>query len=177
MAGTTIVAIPIAGDPANVMKKPNSLHIPLENWIGYSFGLVATRLGNFVAPMYASRHDPTQPAWRSLAVIARYQPLTAKQLATLTSSDAFKIARAIELLVRRGLIDRDVDKIDRRRASLSLTAEGRKVYKDIEKFMVRVERELTAALDADELSTLRQSLDKLDRQLESRIRATTGKNF
>jgi DNA-binding MarR family transcriptional regulator len=151
--------------------------IPLEDWVGYRFGLIAARLGNFIAPMYASRHDLTIPAWRSLAVIARYQPLTAKQLATLTSSDAFKVARAIELLVRRGLIRRDVDKSDRRRASLRLTAEGRKVYKDIEKFAVRVERELTAALDASELASLRQSLDKLDQRLESRIKVQGWEKF
>jgi DNA-binding MarR family transcriptional regulator len=118
--------------------------------------------------MYANRHDLTMPAWRSLAVIARHQPLTAKQLATLTSSDAFKVARAIELLVRRGLINRDVDKSDRRRASLRLTAEGRKVYKDIEKFVVRVEREV---------AVLRESLDKLDRQLESRIKVHGWEKF
>jgi DNA-binding MarR family transcriptional regulator len=151
--------------------------IPLENWIGYRFGLIAARQGNFIAPMYASRHNLTIPAWRSLAVIARYQPLTAKQLATLTSSDAFKVTRAIELLVRRGLIRRDVDKSDRRRASLRLTADGRKIYKDIEKFVVRVERELTAALDAGELASLRQTLDKLDQQLESRIRAQGWERF
>ena len=131
----------------------------------------------FVSPMYTSRHDLTMPAWRSLAVIARYQPLTAKQLASRTSSDAFKVARAIELLVRRGLIHRDVDTSDRRRANLRLTAEGRKVYKDIEKFVVRVERELMAALDAREVAVLRQSLDKLDRQLESRIKVRAGRNF
>jgi DNA-binding MarR family transcriptional regulator len=157
------------------MKKTAS--IPLENWIGYRFGLVATRLGNFVAPMYASRHNLSQPAWRCLAVIARYQPLTAKQLASLTSSDAFKIARAIDLLVRRGLIRRDADKTDRRRASLSLTAEGRKIYKDIDKFMARVERELTATLDPGELAALRKSLDKLDRQLEGQIRIHDWERF
>lgn len=157
--------------------KSKEATIPLEQWIGYRFGLVAARLGNYVAQMYASRHDLTIPAWRSLAVIARYQPLTAKRLATLTSSDAFKVARAIELLVRRGLIRRDVDKEDRRRASLSLTAEGRKVYKDIEKFTVRVERELIAGLDESERTTLRRSLDKLDHQLESRIRANDWEKF
>lgn len=151
--------------------------IPLENWIGYRFSLVSARLGEFVSRMYASRHDLTVPAWRSLAVVARYQPLTAKQLGTLTSSDAFKVARAIELLVRRGLIRRDVDKADRRRANLRLTAAGRKVYKDIEKFVVRVENELAAALGASELAMLRQSLDKLDRQLESRIRAHDWEKF
>ncbi len=151
--------------------------IPLEHWIGYRFGLVAARMGNYVAQMYTSRYDLTIPAWRSLAVIARYQPLTATRLASLTSSDAFKVARAIELLVRRGLIHRNVDKEDRRRASLSLTVEGRKIYKDIEKFSVRVERELVGALDEKELATLWQSLDKLDRQLESRIRAHDWKVF
>ena len=159
------------------MKNPRAAPIPLENWTGYRFGLLATRLGNFIAPMYASRHDLTIPAWRSLAVIARYQPLTAKQLATLTSSDAFKVARAIELLVRRGLINREVDKGDRRRASLRLTAEGRKVYKDIEKFVVRVERKLTAVLDAHEVAVLRQILDKLDRQLEGHIGASGWEKF
>jgi DNA-binding MarR family transcriptional regulator len=139
--------------------------------------MISARLGEFVARMYASRHDLTVPAWRSLAVIARYEPLTAKQLGTLTSSDAFKVARAIELLVRRKLIHRDVDQTDRRRANLRLTKDGRKVYKDIEKFVIRVENELTAALGAGEMTTLRQSLDKLDRQLESRIRAHDWEKF
>jgi DNA-binding MarR family transcriptional regulator len=157
--------------------KSKQTTIPLEHWIGYRFGLIAARMGNYVAQMYASRHDLTIPAWRSLAVIARYQPLTAKQLATLTSSDAFKVARAIELLVRRGLIHRDVDKNDRRRASLRLTAEGRKVYKDIEKFSVGVERELVGVLNEHELTVLWQGLDKLDQQLETRIRARDWQTF
>jgi DNA-binding MarR family transcriptional regulator len=134
-------------------------------------------MGNYVAQMYTSQYELTIPAWRSLAVIARYQPLTATQLATRTSSDASKVARAIELLVRRGLIHRDVNKEDRRRASLRLTAEGRKIYKNIEKFSVRVERELINGLDEQELATIHRSLDKLDRQLESRIRNQDWKVF
>jgi DNA-binding MarR family transcriptional regulator len=151
--------------------------LPLEHWLGYRFSFLAARIGNFVAPMYGSRHDLTMPAWRSLAVIARYQPLTAKQLAALTSSDAFKVARAIELLVRRGLIRREVDQADRRKAQLSLTAEGHDVYRDIEKFTMRVERELTASLDPLELKTLRRVLDKLDEQLETRIRSRNWETF
>ena len=66
---------------------------------------------------------------------------------------------------------------DRRRASLSLTAKGNKIYKDIEKFSTRVERELIAALDQTELTVLRDVLDKLDRQLESRIRSHAWEEF
>ena len=159
-----------------LMNKVSTI-LPLENWTGYRFGLIASRLGSFISPMYEDRYELTMPAWRSLAVIARHQPLTATQLATLTSSDAFKVARSIELLVRRGLIHRDVDKADRRRASLSLTTDGRKVYKDIEKFVVRVERKLMAALDPHEIEVLRRSLDKLDQQLETEIKAQGREKF
>jgi DNA-binding MarR family transcriptional regulator len=159
------------------MKIPKTAPLPLEKWIGYRFSLVSARLGEFVARMYTSRYDLTVPAWRSLAVIARYQPLTAKQLGLLTSSDAFKVARAIELLVRRGLIHRDVDKTDRRRANLRLTVDGQKIYKDIEKFVVRVEIELTATLTASEREMLGQALDKLDSQLETRIRSHPWETF
>jgi DNA-binding MarR family transcriptional regulator len=159
------------------MRKQKVAPIPLEDWIGYRFSLISARLGEFVARMYGSRYDLTQPGWRSLAVIARYQPLTAKQLGTLTSSDAFKVARAIELLVRRGLIHRDVDKVDRRRANLRLTVEGRKIYKDIETFSVRVEAELTAGLSPDERKSLAKTLDKLDHELETRIRAREWESF
>ena len=151
--------------------------IPLEHWIGYRFSRIAARVGNYVAQMYVTRHDLTMPAWRCLAVIARYQPLTAKELATLTSTDAFKVTRAIELLVRRRLIRRDVDKEDRRRASLRLTAEGRTVYKDIEKFTMRLEQELTAEFDQAETAMLRQLLDKLDRQFETRIGPHSWETF
>jgi len=172
---THIVATDLQGT-RHSMKKPKA-SVPLEHWIGYRFSLISARLGNFIGEMYASRYDLTMPAWRSLAVIARHQPLTATQLGNLTSSDPYKVTRAIELLVRRGLIRRDNDKADRRRASLRLTAQGRKVYTDIEKFVVRVERELTSAFDGTELSKLRQSLDTLDRQLESRIRVHNWEKF
>jgi hypothetical protein len=58
-----------------------------------------------------------------------------------------------------------------RRASLRLTAAGRRVcrYRDIRG---GIERELSAAgFDARELATFRQCLDKLELQLEKRIRA------
>ena len=157
--------------------KTNETAIPLEHWIGYRFSLIAARLGNYVAQMYKVRHDLTMPAWRSLAVIARYEPLTAKELANRTSSDAFKVTRAIELLVRRGLIRRDVDKKDRRRASLQLTAQGRKVYKSIEAFSTRIERELVAAFDEHEIAIFRQTLDKIDQRLETSVRARDWDTF
>ncbi len=70
-----------------------------------------------------------------------------------------------------------MDKTDRRRANLRLTTDGRKVYKDIEKFVVRVENELTTTLSANERATLGEILNKLDHQLEVKIRAHDWEKF
>ena len=151
--------------------------LPLEHWIGYRFSRISARFGNLC------RADVCQPPRSDDAGLAQSrgdcqdQPLTATQLAHLTSSDPSKVARAIELLVRRGLIRRGVDRTDRRRASLGLTREGRKVYREIEKFSVRVEREITNRLSATELAGLRRLLDKLDHRIEDQVRSRSWKEF
>ncbi|MGB3071975.1 MAG: MarR family transcriptional regulator [Ottowia sp.] len=148
-------------------RKPKATQaLPLEKWVFYRFGLIAARVGNFAAPMYAERHQLSTPAWRCLAVIARYENLSAKELATKTSSDAFKVARAIDLLVKRQLITRNPDPLDRRRASLQLTTEGWAVYRDVERFAIRIEEHLVAKLPADELAAMESALEKIDAQVE-----------
>ena len=55
--------------------------------------------------------------------------------------------------------------------------QGRKIYRDIEKFSVGIERELIASLHESKLTILRRSLDNLDCQLESRMRANDWEAF
>src|SRR6201999_1463924 len=139
--------------------------VPLEKWLPYRLGLIAMRVGAFSAPMFRAKHDLPVLAGRTLAVIARYQPLSAAELAQHTSSDAFKAARAIDLLLRRGLVQRDADPADRRRAKLQLTPQGQSVYRDYEKFTRRVEHLWLSELSEDELEVLYAVLDKIDRKV------------
>ena len=143
-------------------KKLTAPSAPLEKWLPYRFGLISGRLAAFAAPMFRDRHDLPLAAGRTLAVIARYQPLSAAELGRYTSSDAFKVARAIDLLIRRGLIRRDADPEDRRRARLQLTAKGRVIYRDYEKFARRVEHLWLSELSDTELKVLFTVLDKVD---------------
>lgn len=141
--------------------------LPLELWLSYRFGLVNSRVGAKLASRYTEKHDLTMSAWRSLAVIARFGPLSAGELGANTSTDAFKVTRAVEMLVKRGLITREPDPQDRRRACLQLTAKGRSVYQDIEKSAVAIEHHLISTLTQAELRTLRNVLDKVDAQVET----------
>lgn len=148
-------------------KKKAVKSLPLEKWVFYRFGLIAARVGDFAAPMYAERHDLTTPAWRCLAVIARHENLSAKELASKTSSDAFKVARAIDLLVRRDLITRNPDPLDRRRASLQLTPAGWVVYRDVERFAICIEERLVSTLSPEELAQMEAMLEKIDEQVDA----------
>jgi DNA-binding MarR family transcriptional regulator len=139
----------------------------LEHWISYRFGLVASRLGAVMDARYVSPHDLPMPAWRSLAVIARYGPLSAGDLGARTSSDAFRVVRAIDLLVKRGLITRKPDPRDRRRARLELTDAGRSVYEQIEQGAIANENFIRAGLTAQEVRVLESILARIDAQVKA----------
>lgn len=138
--------------------------LTLEHWLSYRFGLVASRTGAVMSERYVASRNLTMPAWRSLAVIARFGPLSAGELGRRTSSDPFRVVRAIDLLVKRGLITRNPDPADRRRARLELTSAGRKVYEEIEQGAIANEMFIRAGLTAAEIKLLESMLDRIDAQ-------------
>jgi len=144
-----------------VKKIPN---VPLERRLSYRCSLISTRITRFLAPMWEKRYGLTVITWHVMAVIGRYGPLSAKDIAQHTSTDAFYVSRAVEQLTQRGFVQRDIDPHDRRRASLSLTVEGRKVHRKIEDSINRLEAEFLADLDEEGKRLLDAALDHLDQK-------------
>jgi len=83
------------------MRTPNS--VPLENRISYRCLSIATRITRFLAPRWKDEFGLTVIGWRVMAVIGRFEPISAKEVAARTSTDAFFVARAIEKLVEQGV--------------------------------------------------------------------------
>lgn len=158
-------------------KKSQIAATPLEKWLPYRFSLIAGRLGAFATPLFRDRYDLPLAAGRTLAVISRYQPLSASELGLYTSYDAFKVARAIDMLLRRKLIRRDADPEDRRRARLQLTPKGEEVYRDYEKFARRVEHLWLSELSDAELKVLYAVLDKVDSKVATLTAPDAWKAF
>lgn len=144
-------------------KKP----LTLEHWIAYRFGLIAARMGEVMAARHVAPHDLSMPAWRALAVIARYGPLSAGALGQRTSTDPYRVVRAIEQLVVRGLITRQRDPSDGRRARLELTEAGRRLYARIERGAQANERFIRAGLTEAEVRQLEGMLDRIDAQVQA----------
>jgi MarR family transcriptional regulator, lower aerobic nicotinate degradation pathway regulator len=65
---------------------------------------------------------------RTLTIIRRLEGCSMNALAKFTTIERTTLTREVDLLVARGLIERTVPANDRRRVSLSLTAQGEAVY-------------------------------------------------
>lgn len=118
--------------------------------------MISARVARFLSPMWESRYGLSVDTWRILAVINRYGPVSAKEVAARISNDAFHVSRAIDRLVRLDLISRNVDAEDRRRASLEVTKGGRAVCREIEAVLSSVERELLGGTSRSEITRFRR---------------------
>lgn len=146
------------------MPNPNTPYVPLEERLSYRCSLISTRITRFLAPMWEEQYGLTVITWRVMAVIGRYGPLSAKEVAAYTSTDAFFVSRAIEQLVGQKYVRRGADPRDRRRACLELTASGKAAHRKIETAINRLEAEFLAELSEPEREAMNAALAFLDQK-------------
>ncbi len=142
--------------------------IMLEQRLAYRLALLASRMGAALMPTH-ERHGLSVGVWRVMGVIGRYEPLSAKELARRTSTDPFRITRALAALSERKLVSRQADPKDRRRARLCLTRSGRRVHDEIVAEISQIESRVLGALSPREKTMLHLLLDKLDNSIVSQL--------
>ena len=90
-----------------------------------------------------------------LAVLGPRQALSATEIVARSSMDKVAVSRAIKRLRDTGLLKRDIDGDDRRRAVLRLTAKGVGVLEALIPRVLEVEEALLQGLSVEEQDTLR----------------------
>lgn len=157
--------------------KPTSLPTPLEKRLTYRCLLIANRTSRFLAPMLET-YGLSVTTWRVVAVIGRYGPLSAKDAATHSSTDAFQISRAIDYLAKKKLIRRELDKHDKRRVRLLLTPSGQKVHDEISRVISSVEEQFLAGLASTKRELLLAALDDIEERGTALVSSSlTWKDF
>ena len=96
--------------------------------------------------------------------------ISQKELAARVGIDGSSLVRLLDILARKGLIERRQDEADRRANLLFLTPEGEAAVRDIRRLLVAAEAEMLADLDDDRLRALTGALERID----ARIRAPRG---
>ncbi len=135
--------------------------LELERFLPYRLSVLSNTISAAIARDYGERFGLAVTEWRVLAVLGRYDGLSAVEVAERTAMDKVAVSRAVNSLLKSGRIKRGTHVEDKRRSVLSLSAKGRKVYDEVAPTALRYERELLSVLDREERAWLERILNKL----------------
>ncbi|MFL5843003.1 MAG: MarR family winged helix-turn-helix transcriptional regulator [Thermoleophilaceae bacterium] len=136
---------------------------PPEELAGYS-GFLMSFLGEksrrrFIAALEPLGFHPRE--FGLMTVLAKRPGITQQELAALARVDPSSMVALLDDLEARGLAERRVDPIDRRRRAVLLTDEGRRQVQLLKREARKALEEFLAPLTAEERQTLHQLLRKL----------------
>lgn len=147
------------------------LRFELGNYMPFRLTVLSNRLTRRVAHFYGHKFKLTAPEWRTMAVLGQHGAMSANSVILQTTMDKVRVSRAVAKLLGSGLITRDTDPVDRRRAVLELTPAGMEIYQQIVPLVKEIEAELLGGLTGEERTVLDSALAKIETFLDhSRVR-------
>ena len=124
---------------------------------GKSIGFLVKRCGGLMSQL-AERRFATQQVtftqWMVMANLARFEHLTATELASETCYDMGALTRIVDDLEAQGLVRRARSERDRRVVEITLTAEGRQQLQAGKRIVVDLLNSLVEPFSRQELETL-----------------------
>ncbi|MDR3389331.1 MAG: MarR family transcriptional regulator [Rudaea sp.] len=138
-------------------------HAPLEleRFLPYRLSILSNTVSQAIAREYQQRFDLSVTEWRVMAVLARFDALSAREVAERTAMDKVAVSRALARLVASARVIRRIHAGDKRRSVLRLSAAGWKIHDAVAPLARAQERQLLARLSAEEQNWLNRILTKL----------------
>ncbi len=149
------------GDKATRGQVDGAATFDLEQFFPYRLSVLTNTVTRALARLYESEHDLTIAEWRLLAIVARFGPISANGVCERSAMDKVRVSRAVSRAVSRGLVDRDVDRHDRRRSVLTLTPRGRAIHDRIVPLAREREALILSTLSKTEIQGLMGALARL----------------
>ncbi|MCM0021481.1 MAG: MarR family winged helix-turn-helix transcriptional regulator [Tagaea sp.] len=135
----------------------------LEAFLPYRLSVLSNTVSDAIARLYRDRFGLSIAEWRCMAVLGRFAPLAARDVATRTAMDKVQVSRAIASLRARGLALQATDTKDRRRSKLALSAAGRRMHDEIVPLARDAEARLLRDLAPEDRARLGALLARLQR--------------
>jgi DNA-binding MarR family transcriptional regulator len=137
--------------------------------LAYRLHKVANLVSRSAALRYKREFDVLLWEWRTLALLGAAGAMSLGELAKAAGLDKAQISRVASGLTARGLVRREPDEVDTRRISLSLTREGKRVYKGLNLASNERNTEFLECLTASEQKALGSILSKLESKAHALI--------
>ncbi|HYZ22241.1 MAG TPA: MarR family transcriptional regulator [Rhodopila sp.] len=106
----------------------------------------------------ARSHGMTRAQWGILVWLERQPGISQKELSELLEVEPITVARLIDRLEARGMVERRPDPRDRRIWRLHLRPQAYGVLHEIDQQRAEITRNLTAGIDQDDLAIMTEAL-------------------
>ena len=136
--------------------------LKLDRFLPYILSKVSNNISRIIAETYKNKFALSVTEWRIMAVLGELPGSSADEVSFRTQVEKSLISRALQKLLKRELVSRQVDEKDRRRHNLALTEAGKDIYNEIVPVSYEYESLLLECLSDDERDQLDRLLNKLN---------------
>jgi DNA-binding MarR family transcriptional regulator len=137
----------------------------LTRFLPFRLNRLAAEISEQLAALYAERFGIDIPQWRVLATLSSGEGWTAKAIVASTRTHKSTISRAVEALTKRGLIEAVQSADDKRAYRLRLTAQGRRLFRELEPLVLDYEKKLMDQLGETDGRRLEKAVSALEQAL------------
>lgn len=143
-----------SGPAREPLAAASPVDFDLESFFPYLVRTYYQAVSTSVTSVYAPLYGLTVQEWRTMAVLGSHRALSAGEIVERSSMDKVAVSRAIKRLRAAGLLKRDIDGDDRRRAVLRLTDRGTEIFGTLVPLVLELEEKLLQGLSQEERATL-----------------------
>ena len=133
----------------------------LEDFLPYRLSLLSNLVSEGIATTYRSEFGLGMTEWRVLAILGRFQELTASDVVRQGAMDKVAVSRAVSKLEEKGMLSRTTNTQDRRSVTLTLSRSGVRLFNAVIPGAIAYEERLLERLNRTERVTLDALLAKL----------------
>ena len=133
----------------------------LDQFLTYRMHVLNKLADRGISELYHTKLDITLPEARVIASVGSFGPFSIMDLARHANLDKSQARRAAEALIKQGLVQREASDDDGRVVLISLTAEGRALYKKVMPIARKWNVDLFDCLGDKEKVALSDALDKV----------------
>jgi len=148
-------------------KKQAPSILTLERFMPYRLSILSNRISGIIAETYKDKFALSITEWRIMAVLGEYPGASADEVSIKIQIEKSIVSRALQKLLARNLVNREVDDSDRRRQNLKLTKTGTDIYQQVVPVSYDYEDKLQECFNEKERIVFNRLVDRLYEHAES----------
>ncbi len=148
------------------MNHPHPWHDPakLDDLFLYRLAKLMGAAGAQVIRLCEGSYGITRREWRMIGLLAEHEQLQPSQLADLAQLDRTRTSRTVTALIAKGLIQRQTQAGDARRALLQLSEAGQALFAELFPRVQAINLELLSSVPTEDLHIVASAFERIHEQ-------------